>query len=209
MNANKPFVLGLSGLSGAGKTFYIQHLKSLLKMNLSILTFDDYYKPFSEQKVDENGVPNFDLPSALNIELYINHLKSLMEGQTVRKEQYQFELENPEMKILEIPSAPVIIAEGLFVYEIEEIRDLLDYKIFLTCDESLCLERRLKRDTEERGIPKERSTYQWDAHVLPAYKQFIKPYQSMCDVTYHNEGSPEDNLKQLTKIVQERTTILN
>ncbi len=209
MNANKPFVLGLSGLSGAGKTFYIQHLKSLLKERLSILTFDDYYKPFSEQKVDKKGVPNFDLPSALNVELYVSHLKLLIEGQTVRKEQYQFELENPEMKILEIPSAPVIMAEGLFVYEIEEIRNLLDYKIFLTCDESLCLKRRLKRDTEERGIPEERSTYQWVAHVLPAYKQFIEPYQSMCDISYHNQGSPVENLEHLTKIVRKRTTILD
>ena len=209
MKQNKPFVLGLSGLSGAGKTYYIQHLKELLRHNLSILTFDDYYKPIEEQVVDANGIPNFDLPSALNYELYTSHLIELIEGKTVLKEQYQFELENPKSRILEIPSAPIIMAEGLFIYEIEEIKDLLDYKIFLTCDPTLCLERRLKRDTEERGISKERSTYQWTAHVLPAYEKFIKPYQPLCDITYHNEGEPTENLNHLTKILQERTEFLN
>ena len=208
MKKNKPFVIGLSGLSGAGKTFYIAHLRKRIGEHLSVLTFDDYYKPIEEQALDKNGYPNFDLPDALDHELYVQHLSDLIQGKSIRKTEYAFELKNAQSKILSIKPSPIIVAEGLFIYQNAKIRELLDYKVFLSCDEQICLQRRLKRDSEERGVPVKRSAYQWKEHVLPAYERFIRPFQEICDVTYVNDGHPERNLLHLTKIFTEnlRTT---
>jgi len=138
----------------------------------------------------------------------LEHLNDLIAGKRVEKEQYQFELENPASKTLTIEPAPVIMAEGLFIFEIKPIRELLDLKVFLSSDEAVCLNRRLKRDTEERGITKERSSYQWTKHVMPAYEKYILPYKPSCELKYHNEGTPSDNLNHLTKTLQERTGIV-
>ena len=41
----EPFVMGLTGLSGAGKTYYVDALKAALGKNVTVVGFDDYYKP--------------------------------------------------------------------------------------------------------------------------------------------------------------------
>ena len=52
MHAIEPFVIGMTGLSGAGKTFYIDRLKEQFGDKICILGFDDYYKPLEEQYFD-------------------------------------------------------------------------------------------------------------------------------------------------------------
>ena len=58
----QPFVLGLTGLSGAGKTYFVDALKARLGDAVTIVGFDDYYKPLEMQHVDAFGEANYDLP---------------------------------------------------------------------------------------------------------------------------------------------------
>ena len=51
----EPFVLGLTGLSGAGKTFFVDALRARLGDAVTVVGFDDYYKPLEMQHVDEFG----------------------------------------------------------------------------------------------------------------------------------------------------------
>jgi uridine kinase len=50
------------------------------------------------------------------------------------------------------------------------------------------LDRRLKRDAKERGYGPEDVLYQWQNHVLPAYRNYLLPYRHLCDLHVVNES---------------------
>ncbi|MFM2425401.1 MAG: hypothetical protein RL747_945, partial [Bacteroidota bacterium] len=74
----EPFVMGLTGLSGAGKTYYVDALKAALGKNVTVVGFDDYYKPLEMQHIDAHGEANYDLPSALFSERFHEDLLQLL-----------------------------------------------------------------------------------------------------------------------------------
>jgi uridine kinase len=63
----KPFVIGICGGSGSGKTTLLKKISSHYGPDsVSVFTMDNYYFPIEQQAKDQNGVVNFDLPTALN-----------------------------------------------------------------------------------------------------------------------------------------------
>ena len=61
---------------------------------------------------------------------------------------------------------PVFIFEGILSMYDESIRDLFDIKIFVNCDQDVCLARRIIRDIKERGRDVN--------EVLKRYNKFVK-----------------------------------
>jgi uridine kinase len=55
----KPYVIGITGGSGSGKTSFTARLLQALAPNASVLTLDHYYYPIHFQPIDKNGKPNF------------------------------------------------------------------------------------------------------------------------------------------------------
>ena len=137
----EPYVIGLTGLSGSGKTFYVNKLKELLGNNLCVVGFDDYYKPLEEQLIDEHGEANYDLPTALYADRFYQDLLKLIEYKPIVIKKYQFEHYDAPEVMETIEPAPIILVEGLFVMEFNAIDSLLKYKIFVDCDTHLCFER--------------------------------------------------------------------
>src|SRR5690349_18088570 len=114
-------VIGICGISGAGKTFYLEHLKKEFQEQVAVISFDDYYRPLAEQQRDENGVVNFDLPDSLYHEKFLMDLQQLLRNHPVIYKKYQFEnFDAPEETAI-INPAPLIIAEGLFVFDFSKI----------------------------------------------------------------------------------------
>jgi len=194
--------MGITGLSGSGKTYFIERIKEKLQEKVAVISFDDYYKPLHEQEKDENGITNFDLPGALYHQQFHEDLLKLMVDKPVLLQKYNFENYDAPERADIIESAPVIIAEGLFVFDFPEIDNLLSCRIFIEADMQLSLERRLDRDVRERGIPKERSLYQWHNHVVPAWDKHIVPHKKRCDLHIFNDGPAEENTR---KIIQHIT----
>jgi len=193
----KPFVIGLTGLSGSGKTYYVDQLKNKLGDHLTIVGFDDYYKPLEGQEVDEHGEANYDLPTALYSDRFHEDLLQLTKYNSIVIRKYQFEHYDAPEVMETIHPAPIILVEGLFVMEFSPVDAMLDYRIFVDCDTNLCFERRLERDVRERNIPRERSLHQWEYHVMPAYENFIEPHKGKCDMVVQNVGSADKNIDKI------------
>ncbi len=193
----KPFIIGLTGLSGSGKTYYVDQLKNRLVDHLTIVGFDDYYKPLEEQEVDEHGEANYDLPTALYSDRFHEDLLQLANYNSIVIRKYQFEHYDAPDVMETIHPAPIIVVEGLFVMEFCPVDAMLDYRIFVDCDTNLCFERRLQRDVRERNIPRERSLHQWKYHVMPAYENFIEPHKGKCDMVVQNVGSADKNIDKI------------
>jgi uridine kinase len=198
---SEKWVMGITGLSGSGKTYFIERVKEKLQEKVAVISFDDYYKPLHEQEKDENGITNFDLPGALYHQQFHEDLLKLMEGKPVLLKKYNFENYDAPERVDIIEPAPVIIAEGLFVFDFPEIDNLLSCRIFIEADMQLSLDRRLDRDLRERGIPRERSLYQWHNHVMPAWDKHIVPHKERCDLHILNDGPAESNMRKILDLI--------
>lgn len=181
------FVIGVSGGSGSGKTSFIRDLKSRFKdSELAILSLDEYYKPQELQTVDKNGVVNFDLPTALDMESCLADIKKLKNGEVVRRKEYTFNNAEKEAEDIVINPAPIIVVEGLFIFHNVDIRSLLDFKIMVHASDIHKIIRRILRDQKERNYPLDDVLYRYQHHVKPSYDQYIRPYMEEVDLVINN-----------------------
>ncbi|MFT5646354.1 MAG: uridine kinase [Aureispira sp.] len=183
----KPFLIGLTGVSGSGKTTFLKRLETAFtKEELCVISQDNYYRPLEEQAVDKEGIHNFDLPTSINQEEFHRDIVALLEGKTVEREEYTFNNDLATPNILKLPPCPIILIEGIFIYHYKEIKDLMDLKLFLHVKETTALSRRIRRDRIERNYPLEDVLYRYEKHVLPTYERYIKPYEYEADLIINN-----------------------
>ncbi|GGE46533.1 MULTISPECIES: uridine kinase [Pedobacter] len=196
----KPFVIGIAGGSGSGKTFFLNCFLHHFKQDeVTLVSQDDYYIPAGDMSQEENKLYNFDLPSTIDSQQFLKDIKQLLDGEVVYKKEYSFNNPLAVVKILEIKSAPIIIVEGLFILHFKEISDLLDHTIFVDADEQVALDRRVKRDGLERGYPEDDVIYKWHNHVVPAYKEYLLPYRESCNKVVMNNTNEPDELIAITE----------
>ncbi|MFW0718500.1 uridine kinase family protein [Pedobacter sp. N23S346] len=196
----KPFVIGIAGGSGSGKTFFLNCFLHHFKQDeVTLVSQDDYYIPAGDMSQEENKLYNFDLPSTIDSQQFLKDIKQLLDGEVVYKKEYSFNNPLAVVKILEIKSAPIIIVEGLFILHFKEISELLDHTIFVDADEQVALDRRVKRDGLERGYPEDDVIYKWHNHVVPAYKEYLLPYRESCNKVVMNNTNEPDELIAITE----------
>lgn len=202
--SNKPFVIGIAGGSGSGKTFFLHcFLNHFTTNEVCLVSQDDYYIPVGEMSEEENKLYNFDLPSTIDDALFLKDIESLLSGETVYKKEYTFNNAAATPKLLEIKSAPIIIVEGLFILHFKEIADRLDLKIFIDTEEEIALKRRLKRDLAERGYPEESILYKWFNHVVPAFKEYLLPYKNECDKVISNNTHVAEDIVRVSEAISQ------
>lgn len=184
---NKPYVIGIAGSSGSGKTFFLNSFLNHFKSEeVTLISQDDYYIPANTKTREENRLYNFDVPTAIDRGTFYQHIKDLFDGKTIHKEEYTFNNPDIKPKMLEINPAPILVVEGLFIFHYDEVNALLDYRIFMDAEEKISLKRRLKRDLEERGYDHDDVMYKWVNHVMPSFNSYLLPYKEKCDLVIHN-----------------------
>ncbi len=194
----KPFIIGITGGSGSGKTTFIQKLKEAFSADeLCVVSQDDYYRPREEQVTDEQGIKNFDLPKSIDQTAFLNDIKRLIDGETVTREEYTFNNEKKEPELLTFFPAKIILVEGIFVFHFKEIFQLFDMKIFLDAKDNLKVIRRIKRDRVERNYPLDDVLYRYENHVLPTFEKYILPYKSEADIIINNNKSFDKGLEMV------------
>src|SRR5690606_8638293 len=118
----KPYIIGITGNSGSGKTYFLNcFLKHFKPGEVSLISLDNYYYPANTKTKTENKEYNFDLPSAFDEHAFYNDIKSLSEGKTVIKKEYTFNNPLLEPKALKIEPSPILIVEGIFIFYYKEI----------------------------------------------------------------------------------------
>ena len=204
--SKKPFVIGIAGGSGSGKTFFLKcFLNHFKEDEVCLVSQDDYYfRVAHNMSAEENKLYNFDEPCTIDNDLFMRDISKLINGETVFQKEYTFNNPNAEPRLLEINPAPIVIVEGLFILHFQEIAELLDLKIFIDTEEEIALQRRLKRDLIERGYPEDAVLYKWNNHVVPAYKNYLLPYRDECDQVITNNTHVAEDIISITDEISER-----
>jgi len=195
----KPFTIGITGGSGSGKTFFLKRLAEQFRADqLCLLSQDHYYKPLGDQHLDDKGIHNFDLPTAIERERFHHDIVKLKRGEVLRIQEYTFNKPSVVPEILEFRPAPILILEGLFVQYYPEIVAELDLRIFIEAKDHLKLTRRILRDNDERGYDLDDVLYRYQHHVMPVYETLIKPLQHNADLVVPNNHHFERALAVIT-----------
>ena len=203
----KPIIIGIAGGSASGKTSVARKLVKNFDddKTVAIIRQDDYYRDQSHMPFQERLKTNYDHPDACDNELLIRQIDELASGKSVEKPTYDY-VNHTRSTITEIvhPS-DVLILEGLFVLEDEEIRKRLDMKIFIDTDADIRFIRRLKRDVRDRGRTIESVCDQYMNTVRVMHEAFVEPSKRKADVIIpegsHNEVAMDLLLTKISSII--------
>jgi uridine kinase len=204
------YTIGITGGSGSGKTFFINSLASRFNENeLCLISQDHYYHPRENQKEDEHGIKNFDLPDSIDFQQFHQDIQTLKRGEVLKKQEYTFNNANANPKILEFKPAPIIIIEGLFVQYFPEIAKELDLKVFIEAKDYLKLSRRIRRDNEERGYDLDDVLYRYHNHVMPIYESLIGPLKDRADIVIPNNSKFDSALDLISLAIRAKLAQLS
>ena len=204
----KPVLIGIAGGTNSGKTTIARKIVDYFKpMNsVVIIKEDDYYKDQSNLPLEERAKTNYDHPFAFDHDLMIEQLNDLLNGKTITKPTYDYSVHNRSSITETIKPADVVIVEGLFVLENQELRDLESIKIFVDTDADVRILRRIQRDIVERNRTLEGIVKQYLTTVKPMHDQFIEPTKKYADLIIPQGGS---NTVAIDLITTKISSILN
>ncbi len=188
----KPFVIGVAGGSGSGKsTVTRQVLASIGPQMASVVFQDDYYCDQSHLSPKARRKTNYDHPQAFDWPLLVQHLQTLCRGEPIEMPTYDFSQDNRAALTTTVKPSPVIVVEGLFALYDADLRDMMSLKIFVDTAPDVRFIRRLQRDIAERGRSTESVITQYMDTVRPMHKQFIEPTKRHADVILpHGANGP-------------------
>lgn len=200
-----PYIVGISGGSGSGKTYFIEQLINAFEDGqLCVISQDNYYKPLALQPRDENDIANFDTPSSIDLEAYLNDILTVKSGKVVQKTEYTFNNPKVTPRLLTFRPAPIIILEGIFVLYDHKLLPHIDLKVFIDADEEIKLQRRIARDNIERGYDMDDVVYRYERHVSPTFEQYIKPCKKEADIIINNHQNLDKALAVIAAFMRER-----
>lgn len=184
----KIMFIGIAGGTGSGKTTVAHNIKEKIGEDILILDMDSYYKDNSHIPFEERLKINYDHPDAFDIPLLKSHIEALLRGEMVKKPIYSF-VEYTRLKDYEeIKPKRIIILEGIFALFFEELRKLMDIKIYVDTDADIRLIRRLLRDIKERGRTIDSVIKQYTEVVRPMHIQFVEPTKRFADIIIPEGG---------------------
>lgn len=155
---------------------------------MAVLHHDAYYRDAAHLPPEERARINYDHPDALETELLIGHLETLLEGGEVEVPIYDFSNHVRTDHTERVGSRPVIILDGILILWDARLRDLMDVKLFVDADADVRLGRRLRRDMEERGRAPESVLTQYMKTVRPMHLEFVEPSKRYADVILPRGG---------------------
>ena len=178
---SRTIVIGLAGGSGSGKTTIAEALVDAIA-GVAYIRHDDYYRHRPELSFDDRTKVNYDHPDSLETPLLIAHLAALRDGQPVERPVYDFTTHLRSDETVVVAPAPVVLVEGILVLADDELRRMMDLKIYVDTDPDLRLARRMDRDIHERGRTAESVLTQYLTTVRPMHLQFVEPSKKHADM---------------------------
>ena len=200
----RPVIVGVAGGSGSGKSTTVAELVRLLGLGITtVIRHDWYYRDLSHLELDDRTEVNFDHPSSLETELLVKHVRTLISGYPVDAPSYNFSTHTRSSVTIKLEPSQVLILDGILSLAHEQLRKLMDICVFVDTDVEKRLERRLERDSGERGRSPASVIQQFESTVLPMHNEFVEPSRAYADIRIFGGHQDSATVKQLAFRVQE------
>lgn len=192
----------ISGPSSSGKTTSAKRLGielGVLGLRPVMISLDDYFVDREKTPKDANGDYDYEALEAIDLELFNDHLRRLIRGESVDIPRYDFitgrrmQHDNP----LTLDERSILIIEGIHGLNprlTPSIPDSQKFRIYISCFTSVAMDnlsriattdnrllRRLTRDYRQRGADAVSTLSRW-ASVRRGEEKHIFPYQENADV---------------------------
>ncbi len=181
-------IIGIAGGSGSGKTTLAERIMAHFGDRISVLRHDDYYKRHDELTYEERAKLNYDHPDAFDTDLLIRHLDLLRAGQAVDSPLYDYTVHNRSDRTRRVEPNPVILLEGILIFENAELCRRLDVKVYVDTDADVRIVRRILRDVKERARSLDSVINQYLSTVKPMHEAFVEPSKKHADVIIPEGG---------------------
>jgi len=199
------FVL-VSGPSSSGKTTFSKRLSiQLMVSGLKpvVLSLDNYFVNRDETPLDENGEWDFENLHALDLELFNQNMKQLLNGEVVEIPSFNFEDGKRYFKgeKLQLNEDSVLIMEGIHALNPELIPDIpveTTFKIYVSALTTISIDnhnwipttdtrllRRIIRDYRFRNYSARETIARWPS-VRRGEEKWIFPFQENADVMFNS-----------------------
>lgn len=211
--ASKPEtrIVLIAGPSSSGKTTFAKRLGIQLRVNglrPHVLSIDDYFVNREYTPLDEHGKYDFEAIEAIDVELFNEHVSSLIAGNEVEIPTFNFVTGKREYKgnKIKLEKEDILVVEG-----IHGLNEKLSYaipkknkfKIYVSCLTQLNVDyhnristtdtrliRRMVRDNQYRGISAEKTLELWYS-VRRGERKNIFPFQEEADIMFNSVLSYE------------------
>jgi uridine kinase len=197
----RPLVIGIAGPSCSGKTTLAHRLAERLPGDGIVFELDWYYHDQSGHTVDDIDV---DVPEAIDHTLAVSHLRRLADGYAVERPAYDYATHARAARGVSLAPADTIVVEGLFALYWPELRELYDHAVFVLAEDSVCLQRRIARDTHERGRTIDDVMRQYHRKVRPMYEQYVHPTRHDADLMVHGIEPVEELVGQVENWLRQK-----
>ncbi len=181
-------VIGIAGGTGSGKTTLMENLVKHFGDAVTVMSHDNYYKRHDEMSLEERSKINYDEPAAFDTSLMAYHLECLRRGEAVECPVYDYTVHNRSNKTIHLEPKPVIIVEGILIFENEELRNRMDIRIFVDTDADIRICRRIKRDVQKRGRTMESVIAQYQQTVKPMHEKYVEPSKKYANIVVPEGG---------------------
>ena len=182
------FTIGIAGGSGSGKTTLARNIAERFDGRIAVLRHDDYYKAHDTLTCEERAALNYDHPNAFDTDLLVAHLDALRRGEAVDCPTYDFTVHNRTAEVRHIEPRPVVLLEGILIFENEDLCRRLDLKIFVDTDADVRILRRILRDVKKRGRTLDSVITQYLTTVKPMHEAFVEPSKKRADIIIPEGG---------------------
>lgn len=179
-------IIGVAGGTGSGKSTFTNRIKDAFGDKVTVIYYDNYYKRHDDIPFEERKLINYDHPDAFETEMLIDHIHKLRDGQEVECPVYDYTVHNRSGKTITIKPADVILVEGIMVLQNDELRDLLDIKVYVEADADERILRRVIRDVKERGRDVEGIAKQYLTTVKPMHYLYVEPTRAKADIVINS-----------------------
>ena len=188
-----PYLIGIAGPSGAGKTALAGRVAK--ELAAPVLSLDHYYRPYDGLPLEERARLNFDEPEALDSGLLAAQVEALARGARIEVPVYDFAIHARLTQTSPLGPAPFIVVEGLFALYWEAVRRQMATRVFVTAGDEVCFTRRLERDVRERARTPESVFEQYRATVRPMAERYVLPTSAFANLVVSGTGLLEDSVR--------------
>lgn len=200
---NIPFIIGIAGGTGSGKTTLAERLtKELGEDKVLNIAHDHYYKDQTNLTTEQRTLTNYDHPDAYDTDLLVSHLEKLIRGESIERPVYDFIADTRSKETVSLTPKPVIIVEGILVFTDPKLLNLFNLKVYVDTSTDIRMIRRIKRDMEEAGRDFNYIIDKYLTQVRPMHEQFVEPTKKYADIIITENNINEMDLSLILKMIR-------